>query len=262
MNAKQQRYYKVLNADGSAPYGDEQFVFSLPTEDSFGDWHELTKPLIFNDTGFHLTQTPRRWAFPGMRVFEVEYENAISEKHGDDDDEICVAKVRLTKEVFREELEALNIYSSGHHRIMDGIGYAYNDAIISAFGRSFVEAKERARVVASGFSVVLAYNETQAKASGNCRIEAFDNSTVIAEGQCRVICANNAKVKVYGKTIVEASEDSDVEAFHSSIVFKDIASNVRVTLHDKALCLEGGVITCAEGSGYAVRENTSGRENG
>lgn len=90
------KYYKVL-VNGKSCHGGN-LIWSLPTENAFGEWHSVEGNIVLCSNGLHLTSDPNHWWKDGCTVYEAEIDGTI----GDRDDskaKVVVAKTRLLKAV-------------------------------------------------------------------------------------------------------------------------------------------------------------------
>lgn len=124
-------YYKTLIA-GRSFHGGE-FEYSLPKNGKPGKWHKHKGELMMCMSGFHVTSEPGNWWDKRAKCYEVEYRGeALTELNSD---KICVAEVRLVREVPPEEVQ---IFYSGTHIVRSGKALAYDSATVEARGSATV----------------------------------------------------------------------------------------------------------------------------
>ena len=158
-------YYKTL-VNGRSFHGGE-FEYSLPKNGKPGKWHKITKPLLMCEVGFHVTSEPANWWRKDAQCYLVEYRGEVIEETGSD--KICVAEVRLVREVDPAEVQ---IFYAGSHVVGSGKCLAYNSATVKAYDSATVEAFNSATVKAYGSATVEACNSVT--------VEAYDSATVKA----------------------------------------------------------------------------------
>jgi len=144
--------YKIVDYEGRSCHNGGYLQWSLPVDGKPGEWHEVTGPLELCREGLHLTDAPAHWFKPGCRVFEVEAEGV--EGDPDENRKAVARRVRLTREVSRDEQAAVGIFYSGAHEWMAGKAIAYDSATVWASGSAMVEAYDSATVRASGSATV------------------------------------------------------------------------------------------------------------
>ena len=86
--------YKVL-VDGKSCHGGT-LKWSLPKNETPGDWHSFDGPLRMCERGIHLTESPFSWYKRGCEVYEAEYRGEILHDSGN---KACVREARLIREV-------------------------------------------------------------------------------------------------------------------------------------------------------------------
>lgn len=91
----QERFFKVLNEDGSAFHGGLG-VWPLPSEDGPGEWLEVKGQLVKCSNGLHVCrpQDLRRWLGPA--IFEVEID-IFAEEPLVESDKVVVRRARLLR---------------------------------------------------------------------------------------------------------------------------------------------------------------------
>ena len=228
-------WYKVL-MNGKSFHGGG-LAWSLPSQDSPGEWHEVEGELVICENGLHVTNDPARWFAVGADVYVAECDGFIEQK----EDKACFWKVRLIRKLDTEELRQLRIAGDGELVVRENdfafvFGScqatahdssqvtAYNSSQVKAYDSSRVKAYDSSRVEAYNASQVKAYNASQVKAYNSSRVEAWDSSRVtawdsshvIAWGSSQVIARNSSQVRAYDSSQVEAHGSSRVETYDLS----------------------------------------------
>ena len=151
-----ERLWKVTGPNGESIHGGS-LVWSLPTADGPGEWHEVAGDLRICSHGLHLTREPARWWQNGARCFRVEWE----ECGGEQDDKIVVRRARCVAEV---AWDSVSVFESGDHDVRDGFAVLRGNARADLWGNAHADLWENAH----------------ADLRDNARADLWENATVIS----------------------------------------------------------------------------------
>ena len=159
-----ERLWKVTGPNGESIHGGS-LVWSLPTADGPGEWHEVAGDLRICSHGLHLTREPARWWQNGARCFRVEWE----ECGGEQDDKIVVRRARCVAEV---AWDSVSVFESGDHDVRDGFAVLRGNARAVLWGNARADLWDNARADLWG--------NAHADLRDNARADLWENATVIS----------------------------------------------------------------------------------
>lgn len=163
------------------------------------------------------------------------------------DEEFDRQRVEEAVEAWRRE----HVFTEGEHIVKAGAIYAFDNAIVSAYGDATVKAYGQAKVEAYDRAVVKAYSNTTVeandsatvkafnsatvKACDSATVEAYGNATVKAHNIVTVIAYNNAKVEAYNNVKAKAYDNAKVSAYDSTRV--EARSRAAVKAYDNSIVI-------------------------
>ena len=159
-----ERLWKVTGPNGESIHGGS-LVWSLPTADGPGEWHEVAGDLRICSHGLHLTREPARWWQNGARCFRVEWE----ECGGEQDDKIVVRRARCVAEV---AWDSVSVFESGDHDVRDGFAVLRGNARAVLWGNARADLWDNAHADL--------WENAHADLRGNARADLWENATVIS----------------------------------------------------------------------------------
>lgn len=160
----------------------------LPTEGAPGSWMSGT---------FHLFEHVSIAVADVAYLVEFDPESVLSKRDG----YFVARKIRLLRELTRDELASLNVFSEGDHIVRDGFARAYD--------RATVRAGYGAMVIAYGNAIVYAYSNSTVRASDGATVRAYDDAIVRAD--------DKTVVTAHGKVVVHAYDNATVRACDRSV---------------------------------------------
>ena len=189
-----ERLWKVTGPNGESIHGGS-LVWSLPTADGPGEWHEVAGDLRICSHGLHLTREPARWWQNGARCFRVEWE----ECGGEQDDKIVVRRARCVAEV---AWDSVSVFESGDHDVRDGFAVLRGNARAVLWGNARADLWDNARADLWGNAHADLRDNAHADLRdnaradlwGNAHADLWDNARADLRGNARAVLWENATV--------------------------------------------------------------------
>jgi hypothetical protein len=212
-------YFKVLRNGRSFHQSD--MAYPLPVKDvetgvvTPGDWIEYNgKPEICS-CGFHLTTDPKEWWGNAVTAYVAEYEGKIYGKRGD---KICVKKVRLLRKASAAELEAAQIFTSGHHEAKTGKMVGYDNATIVGYGNATIEGYGNATIEGYDNATIKGYDNATIKGYDNATIEGYGNATIKGYGNATIEGYDNATIKGYDNATIKGYGNATIKGYGNATI--------------------------------------------
>ena len=129
--------YKVLVNGASCHGGSMEWPLPTQAEDGTwtpGEWVRVEGALIECQNALHLTDQPAAWYQPGGQCWLAEHRGEmVGELNGTWQSKIGVREARLIRPVAWDEVA---VWSEGEHTIKSGVGRAYGNATVTAYGNA------------------------------------------------------------------------------------------------------------------------------
>lgn len=102
-----EKYYKVIAANGLSPTKSFNYSDYLPKDGKPGKWLPEIKEAEIRKSGYYASKYWNMWYVEGARIYEVEAENVFKSETPGVEKQICCAKMRLLRDVTEELLATL-----------------------------------------------------------------------------------------------------------------------------------------------------------
>ncbi len=155
-----------------------------------------------------------RWlADNNVRAYLAEYDGEATD-YDTSEAKFAVERCRLLRELTRDELASLNVFSEGEHTVRDGVAWAY------------------------GTATVVVINNAMAHASGNATVHAHGSATVRAHGSATVHAYDSATVHAHGSATVHAHDSVTVHAGGGSVCIAWYGNGLTLTREGEAVIID------------------------
>ncbi len=134
-----------------------------------------------------------RWlADNNVRAYLAEYDGEATD-YDTSEAKFAVERCRLLRELTRDELASLNVFSEGEHTVRDGVAWAYGTATVVVINNATVHAYDSATVHAHGSATVHAHDSVTVHAGGGSVCIAWygNGLTLTREGEAVIIDRRN-----------------------------------------------------------------------
>lgn len=101
----EEKYYKVLNADGISPTTNFDYTPYLPSLNKAGTWLPKIDNAKIRKDGYYASKYWTMWYSHGKRVYEVELADKIIPEDCGVEHQVCTSEMRLLKDVTDDVLK-------------------------------------------------------------------------------------------------------------------------------------------------------------
>ncbi len=171
-----------------------------------------------------------RWlADNNVRAYLAEYDGEATD-YDTSEAKFAVERCRLLRELTRDELASLNVFSEGEHTVRDGVAWAYGTATVVVINNAMAHASGNATVHAHGSATV--------RAHGSATVHAYDSATVHAYDSATVHAYDSATVHAHGSATVHAHDSVTVHAGGGSVCIAWYGNGLTLTREGEAVIID------------------------